>query len=227
MPGLLDNIFTRDPNGQGLFGGLNNISTQGGGIGPLLLSLGAGIASGRNWGEGISRGLAGAADAQQNSMLMDLRRAGLERENQNAEAMAAYRAANLGLREREVGSSEAYRGAQIENLQNPQPKIGEVVESIRRKLATGEQLTPGESKVYEDYLKQDPITRLLQGGGVPGPTPHPVQTVPIAPGMSTGPQPFQPNANLRKLGQVYNLPDGRQALWTQDASGKVGWEVLN
>jgi hypothetical protein len=38
---------------------------------------------------------------------------------------------------------------------------------------------------------------------------------------------FEANPQRRQLGQVYSLPDGRQALWTQDASGNAGWEVLN
>jgi hypothetical protein len=150
----------------------------------------------------------------QNKMLMDLRKAALERENQNAEAMATYRAANLGLREREVASSEAYRAAQTANLANPQDKIGATVEGIRAKLSRGEALTPGEQKVYDDVIKQDYLTRLLQGGGIPV---HPVQTVPVGSAQSTGPQPYEPYASLRKLGQLYNLPDGRQALWTQGA----------
>ena len=41
MAGLLKNTMVRDPNGKGLLGGLDFSS-----LGPMLLSLGAGIASG-------------------------------------------------------------------------------------------------------------------------------------------------------------------------------------
>ena len=161
MPGLLKNTMVRDPAGKGLFGGLDWSS-----LGPMLLALGSGIASGGapgggGWGGGIGRGLAGASEALQNKTMMDLRKAALERENENAAATSAYRAANLGLRGREVASSEEYRDAQIANLENPQAKIGATVEGIRGKLSRGEQLTPGEQKVYEDVIRVDYLTRLL------------------------------------------------------------------
>lgn len=52
--------------------------------------------------------------------------------------------------------------ARIGNITRP---LGEanVVEGIRRKLSAGEALTPGETRVYDDALKADPIARLLAG----------------------------------------------------------------
>jgi hypothetical protein len=103
----------------------------------------------------------------------------------------------------------------------PPDKIGGTVEGIRAKLARGEPLTPSENQVYQDALRADPLTRLLQGGGGLQP--------PAAPSMpqSSGPLPFEPNAQNRKIGQVYALPNGKQALWSKDDQGNTGWELLN
>lgn len=60
--------------------------------------------------------------------------------------------------------------------------------------------------------KMSVFDQMLLGGGAPA---------------STGPLPFEPDQNKRALGKVYTLPDGRQALWTRDPTGKVGWELLN
>lgn len=38
---------------------------------------------------------------------------------------------------------------------------------------------------------------------------------------------FEPDQSKRVLGKVYDLPNGKQALWTRDPSGKIGWEFLN
>ena len=49
--------------------------------------------------------------------------------------------------------------------------VGNTIEIIRRKLAIGETLTPGEQKVYDDALRGDIFTQILraqQGGGIPG-----------------------------------------------------------
>lgn len=67
MAGLKNTV--RDPNGGGLFGGMDWSS-----LGPMLLNLGAGIASGDNWGQGIGSGLALAGKAQQNQQENELKR---------------------------------------------------------------------------------------------------------------------------------------------------------
>jgi hypothetical protein len=229
--GYGNRVGSAAPSGGGLLGNLPPEILQGligqndwrSSIGPMLLNLGAGIAGGANqgWGPGIGQGLALAGQAQQNSRNDKLKQFALLQSLLNAKATNDYRNQTLGLRQREAESNDAYRRARIKNLQNPQDKIGATVEGIRAKLARGETLTPGESKVYEDMLKQDFVTRLLMGQVVPQAAPQSKSPV------STGPQSFEASPARRQLGQVYNLPDGRQGLWTKDASGKVGWEVLN
>lgn len=46
------------------------------------------------------------------------------------------------------------------------------VEGIRQKIATGQNLSPGEQTVYNDALNSDPLARLLTSlaGGAPAPT---------------------------------------------------------
>lgn len=39
--------------------------------------------------------------------------------------------------------------------------------------------------------------------------------------------PFEPDQAKRVLGKVYDLPNGKQAVWTRDPSGRMGWELLN
>jgi len=220
--------------GAGLLGGLD-WST----LGPMLMALGGGIAGGatQGWGAGIGQGLQLAGQARENLQDRRLR-------DETLKALTDYREAGLGLRERELASADAYRNARIADMQNPGTKIGATVEGIRAKLARGETLTPGENQVYQDMLKQDFVTRLLQGQGQLGmppsqapipqsgsataPVPRSVKTVPVGPAStSSGPKPFEPDQARRQIGQVYNLPNGKQALWTQDAQGAVGWEPLN
>lgn len=59
----------------------------------------------------------------------------------------------------------------------------------------------------------------VPGGGAPAAEKAPV---------SSGAMPFEPNPQKRSINQVYDLPNGKQGLWSHDpASGKVGWELLN
>lgn len=43
-----------------------------------------------------------------------------------------------------------------------------IVENIRRKLAAGQSLTPGEQKVYDDATRFDLLGSIIRGQGIPG-----------------------------------------------------------
>lgn len=95
------------------------------------------------------------------------------------------------------------------------PKVGSTLETIKSKLAQGEQLTPGEQKIYDDAQRLSLFDRMLLGqaeGGASGQAP-----------ISTGPVPLpaNPTPETLKKGQVYDLPDGRQGLWNGE-----GFEIL-
>ncbi len=57
-----------------------------------------------------------------------------------------------------------------------EPAETNAVETIRRKLASGESLTPGEQRVYDDAIRSDVLANILRGtvgggGGTPAPAP--------------------------------------------------------
>jgi hypothetical protein len=74
--------------------------------------------------------------------------------------------------------------------------IPNTVESIRAKIAGGQQLTPGEQRVYDDALKADPLARLLSGLGAEGG--EPATPAPSAP--ATGPSEEDIQFTMRKHG---------------------------
>lgn len=78
-----------------------------------------------------------------------------------------------------------------------------IVEVVRRKIAAGDELTPGERQVYDDALKANPLARLLNNPqGVPS-TPAPAPNRSQSSGTET-----PPVAGARKAtdGQWY-FPD--------------------
>lgn len=79
--------------------------------------------------------------------------------------------------------------ARVNNLTRT---LGEpnIVEGIRRKIATGETLTAGEKQVYDDALKADPIARLLAGAAAANPT---LARPPAAPSSTPAPTPKRPD----------------------------------
>lgn len=53
-----------------------------------------------------------------------------------------------------------------------------IVETIRRKIATGQPLTPGEQKVYDDATRFDLLGSIIRSGGVPAPAIPPLPPPP-------------------------------------------------
>ena len=78
--------------------------------------------------------------------------------------------------------------ARVDRL-TKETNVPNAVESIRRKIATGQQLTPGEKQVYDDALKADPIARILAGALGTG-------TTTTAPTTPAGPLPQLPTDPL-------------------------------
>lgn len=136
---------------------------------------------------------------------LDLQRARLQHDMARGGAgLTPYQARSLELRERALSA----------------PKQVSAVEGIRRKVAAGETLTPGEQKVYDDATRLSAFDRILLGAGAEtdAPAPRP---------QSMGPLTFETNPNRRQVGQVYTLPNGKQGLWSKDAQGRTGWEVID
>jgi hypothetical protein len=157
------------------------------------------------------------------------------------------RAANREALEQHRQATLAQRTAEFEHRRQPN-----IIEGLRQKLASGQPLNPGEQRVYDDALRADPLTRLLQGQGNGGPAnppaplmqtpaqpagsppgPRPVPTMRVTPDGAMAPTtgnasalPFEGDQTRRQLGAVYSLPDGRRAKWSQDGQGNVGWELV-
>lgn len=94
--------------------------------------------------------------------------------------------------------TQAEFGARVNNLTRDMSEPN-VIEGIRRKLATGEALSEGEAKVYDDALKADPIARLLAGAMSGAPA------VPVSPARPAAPQSFATPAEVEaaiKAGKV-------------------------
>jgi hypothetical protein len=71
--------------------------------------------------------------------------------------------------------------AKVLKLTDPTKDVNSV-EGIRRKIAAGEDLTPGEKRVYDDAIRADPLARFLAGvqGGAPAPAPAAAPALPAA-----------------------------------------------
>jgi hypothetical protein len=83
----------------------------------------------------------------------------------------------------------------------PGPKGLNTIERIREKIASGEQVTPGEQKVYDDALRADPLARLLAGAQQAAPA---TPTIPVVP-PAAGTQSFASAEEVRaavKAGKV-------------------------
>lgn len=97
------------------------------------------------------------------------------------------------------------------------PQIGSTMEGIKAKLASGQELSPGEKQLYDDAQKTSDWAKIL-GGAEP--------TVAAKP--STSPLAFEQDVSKRITDQVYNLPNGRQGIWRKDPNtGATGWELVN
>lgn len=126
--------------------------------------------------------------------MLALKRAELQREP----SLTPYQARSLDLREREIADRRAARDA---------PTPVSAVEGIRRKLVSGEPLSPGEQRVYDDAMNVSAFDRFLLGQqttnapppmGVRAQTPPvPVNSVEEAKRLPSGTRFVAPDGTIR------------------------------
>lgn len=138
---------------------------------------------------------------------------------QKTGGLTEYQSRSLGIQEQRLARGDQITPYQSESLNIQQQRLDQggprAVEAIRRKLASGQQLSPAEERVYQDARTMSPVDRMLMrmgqgGGGLPTNTQAP--NLPQPGGSNAGgDQQSQPSQqSLDYLSQNSNDPAVRQ-----------------